>query len=374
MIQLSFTGDIAFSKYFTGLADKEDLLSPAILSFLAESDHVIANVEGPISLGEKKGADAAAPVHASDARCADWLQRIGADIWNIANNHVLDCQITGYDDTLAQAKRVGARTFGAGRSVDEARAPLILDEEGGIGIFSVCYRKAYRATDEKEGTLFWYDDEIIEKTIREIKAKCRWCFIVAHCGEEFAPLAPTYVRERYHTFLKMGADAVIGHHPHVPQQYERVGKKLIFYSLGNFIFDTDYQRIQAHTDLGVLVKLRIDGEHFDFTHLPYRIDRKTHTLSEIDELFVFRHISPAEYGQIAPLVAHVFWQNYRRARLFLRPYEKSMTKPQFLVRYREERQPSAVRSILRDDRRYTAAAWRRANPDLISYILEKPKK
>ena len=59
MAKLTFTGDIAFSKYFTGLADKEDLLSPEILAFLRESDHVVANVEGPISSGEKKGADSA---------------------------------------------------------------------------------------------------------------------------------------------------------------------------------------------------------------------------------------------------------------------------------------------------------------------------
>lgn len=374
MTSITFTGDIAFSKYFTGRADDENLLSPAILSFLADSDHVVANVEGPISAGEKKGADAAAPVHASDARCADWLQRIGADIWNVSNNHVLDCQIGGYDDTCEQAKRVGARVFGAGRTVDEARKPVFLDEEGGIGILSVCYRKAYRATDEKEGTLFWYDDEIIKKTIDEIKSKCRFCLVVAHCGEEFAPLPPTYVRERYHAFLKMGADAVIGHHPHVPQHYERVGKKIIFYSLGNFIFDTDYQRIQAHTDVGVLVKLHIDGDTLDFTHLPFKIDRATHTLHEIDKLFIFRHMSPVEYSQAVSLSTHIFRRNFRRASLFLRPYKRSWKKTEFYKAYRTERQPSAIRLVLRDDRRFNAVAWRRCNPDLIAYILEKPKK
>lgn len=374
MTQITFTGDIAFSKYFTGMADKEDLLSPAILSFLKDSDHVVANVEGPISDGEKKGADAAAPVHASDARCADWLKRIGADIWNVSNNHVLDCQFSGYLDTCGQAERVGARIFGAGKNVDEARAPIYLEEEGGIGIFSVCYRIAYRATDEKEGTLFWYDDEIIEKTIREIKAKCRYCIVVAHCGEEFSPLAPTYVRDRYHTFLRMGADAVVGHHPHVPQQYERVGKKLIFYSLGNFIFDTDYQRIQAHTDLGVLVKLKIDEEGIGFTHLPFKIERATHTLHPIDTLPVFRHVSPAEFSQVAPLVAHVFWQNYHRARFFLRPWERKFTKPEFMVKHKEARQPSAVNSMKRDRRRYKSVAWRRCDPTLIAYILEKPNR
>ena len=63
MTSITFTGDIAFSKYFTGRSGDENLLSPEILSFLQESDHVVANVEGPISSGEKKGADPQAPVH-----------------------------------------------------------------------------------------------------------------------------------------------------------------------------------------------------------------------------------------------------------------------------------------------------------------------
>jgi len=60
MTQLTFTGDIAFSKYFTGRANDENLLSDEILTFLSDSDHVVAYVEGPISNGEKKGSDAAA--------------------------------------------------------------------------------------------------------------------------------------------------------------------------------------------------------------------------------------------------------------------------------------------------------------------------
>lgn len=374
MTEIAFTGDIAFSKYFTGRSRDENLLPPEILSFLRSADHVVPNVEGPISDGEKKGSDAAAPVHASDAYTADWLKSFGGDLWNVSNNHVLDCSLSGFDDTVRAAERVGARVFGAGRTVDEARAPVILPEEGGIGIFSVCYRRAYKATAEKEGTLHWLDDENIGKTIKEIKKTCRFCILIAHCGEEFAPLPLSYIRDRYHAYLAMGADAVVGHHPHVPQHYETVGNKLIFYSLGNFIFDTDYQRIQAHTDLGVLIKLRFDGDALSFTHLPYRIDRKTHTLKVLDELFIFRDIPERVFRKAVPLATHVFWQNYHRARLFLRPYQRTLTKAEFVASYGKERTPAIVRSVLRDRRRYRAVAWRRENPALIAYILEKPKK
>ena len=41
-----------------------------------------------------------------------------------------------------------------------------------------------------------------------------------------------------------------------PESYEVFEDgKMIFYSLGNFIFDTDYQRAHLYTDVGVLLKL-----------------------------------------------------------------------------------------------------------------------
>ena len=38
-------------------------------------------------------------------------------------------------------------------------------------------------------------------------------------------------------FSELGADLVVGHHPHVVQGIEKINNTLVFYSLGNFIFD-----------------------------------------------------------------------------------------------------------------------------------------
>lgn len=40
--------------------------------------------------------------------------------------------------------------------------------------------------------------------------------------------------------------------------------KAIFYSLGNFIFDTDYQRVHRYTDTSVLLKLSFTEDSFSF--------------------------------------------------------------------------------------------------------------
>ena len=96
---------------------------------------------------------------------------------------------------------------------------------------------------------------MIAKRIAEIKAKCRWCVVICHGGEEFAAMPLPYVRNRYLQYLELGADVVVGHHPHVPENYELLDNgKAIFYSLGNFIFDTDYQRAHLYTELFLILK------------------------------------------------------------------------------------------------------------------------
>ena len=63
----------------------------------------------------------------------------------------------------------------------------------------------------------------------------------------------------------MGADIVLSHHPHVPMNYEIPKEgKAIFYSLGNFIFDTDYQRSQYYTEKGILLRLDFTKDDFSF--------------------------------------------------------------------------------------------------------------
>ena len=163
------------------------------------------------------------------------------------------------------------------RAENEKDAPLL----GGISLLesaiqllfqlfdNVGYQRACRKADEgKPGCYSWSDLDEIQKSINEIKKTCRWCIVVAHAGEEFTPLPSPYTRERYHLYLEMGADVVVSHHPHVPMNYETVGDKVIFYSLGNFIFDTDYQRVHLYTDLGVLLKLVFTEEKMDFEAIP----------------------------------------------------------------------------------------------------------
>ena len=278
LTSLVFTGDIGFDKYMDGKWDDDELISKEVLEFLHSGNHVIANVEGALidgaGLGDTTGVGQL--LHSMNPKAVRVLDRMKADIWNICNNHIMDAGEAGVAETLRMAELHKAKTIGAGKNIEEAAKPLILEEAGGIGLISVGYRRGCKPADvDKAGCFMWHETEMIAEKIKEVKNKCRWCVMVVHGGEEFTSLPSPYTRERYLKYLEMGADIVVSHHPHVPMNYEKVGEKIIFYSLGNFIFDTDYQRAQFNTEFGLLVKLNFTKDNYTWEAFGLRIDRET---------------------------------------------------------------------------------------------------
>jgi poly-gamma-glutamate synthesis protein (capsule biosynthesis protein) len=320
---LVFTGDLGFDKYMAGKWTDEELLSKEIKEFLRSGDHLIVNVEGPLSDGKKNTSldpAAAKLIHSMDPAVADFLVKNGADIWNICNNHIMDAGPEGLSDTLAIAKEKNVKTIGAGMNLSEAMAPIILNEAGGIGMFGVGYQRACRkAGDDAAGCFSWSDMENIKRTIEEIKKTCRWCIVVAHGGEEFTSLPNRYVRKRYMDYLSMGADIVVSHHPHVPMNYETFPGKAIFYSLGNFIFDTDYQRSQFNTEFGILLKLNFTKEDFTFDASGLKIDRDREKVVRSELPDIFTDVCEEEYEKLEPLAAKQFIEATKRQLKYMKP-------------------------------------------------------
>lgn len=321
---LIFTGDISFDRYMDGQWDDKNLLSEDICSFLSSADHVIANVEGPLVRNQRNTSQCgtAQLMHTMDPDVTKVLTKMHADIWNICNNHIMDAGESGLECTLQEAEKLGVRTIGAGMNLREAKKPVILEEAGGIGLFGVGYQRGCKpAGEDKAGCFSWSDMEAIHGVIHEIKKSCRWCIVVSHGGEEFTSLPSPYTRDRYHAYLDMGADIVVCHHPHVPMNYEIAGSKAIFYSLGNFIFDTDYQRAQFNTDIGLLLKLCFSEDGFTFDPLGIKILRGPERIVQSSIPRIFQDVPEEEYNLLAPLAAKMFVAATKRQQIYLNPAE-----------------------------------------------------
>ncbi len=315
-----FTGDIGFDRYMDKRWRDDRLLSDPVLAFFHSAEHVCANVEGALVDLPEDGSRGKF-FHAMPTEAACFLEKIGADIWCIGNNHTMDAGPEGLESTLALARRMGCGTVGAGMNETEASEPVYLEEAGGIGMLGVAYQgECVPATADTPGTFRWNDMERIGARIREIKSRCRWCVIVCHGGEEFSCMPNPYTRDRYLAFLALGADAVVAHHPHVPENYETFDDgKAIFYSLGNFIFDTDYQRSHRYTDSGILLKLIFTEEKLDFEALGIRIVRGEERIEAAPLPDIFADVPAEEYELLAPLAAKSFIAEERRKMIFWKP-------------------------------------------------------
>ena len=317
---IAFTGDIGFDRYMDKRWKDENLLSKEIVEFLTSSDHVVANVEGAL-IDAKDDGSRGVFFHSMNPEATCVLETIKADIWNISNNHIMDAGMDGLVSSLEIAESMGCKTIGAGVNEVEASKPVYLDEAGGIGMFGVAYMtECIPASATEPGVFRWDDMEYIKKRIDEVKSKCRWCIVVAHGGEEFADLPNPYTRDRYIKYLEMGADVVVAHHPHVTENYETFDDgKMIFYSLGNFIFDTDYQRAHPYTDLGVLLKLKFTEEKVDFDAIGIKIVRGEENVVASELPTIFTDIKADEYELLSPYASYMFMIEECKKMIYLEP-------------------------------------------------------
>lgn len=320
MISIALTGDIAFSGCFKD-SWKEDFIDTRISQFLNKTDYVVANIESPIT--NQKIDSKRALNHVSSPKAISRLMELNANVWNLSNNHILDCGKKGVLDTLRFAKEYGCKTVGVGKNLSEASRPLVLGEKEKIGIISIL--NPWRHIQESQMALTWDEQEIIKKRISELRKEVRWIIAVVHGGEEFSNMPLSWIRRKYLKFIDWGVDVVAAHHPHVVQNYEVVRDKIIFYSLGNFIFDTNNQRNFKYTDKGILLKLHFFENEMKWEYITTQIDREEQKVIVGEKPAIFCDISSWNYKLLWPAAAKQFAKNDDYKKRSLSPIYRKMS-------------------------------------------------
>lgn len=231
---------------------------PDIQAVIDKADYAVCNFEAPVKgygfPQPKSGAHLAQPLNTVSG-----LKQQGFDLLLLANNHMLDYGKEGLTATLYSAKKVGIDTTGAG--VDEAavyKSLIKKIDDLKVGIVNACEAQFgvidHFEREEKAGYA-WINHPKIDTTVLALKKECDFVIVFAHAGLENYSIPQKEWRVRYKHLCDLGADVVIGSHPHVPQGYENHNSSIIFYSLGNFYFDYDYARLYENHSYAVLLDL-----------------------------------------------------------------------------------------------------------------------
>lgn len=264
-ISLFFAGDFC-SKPSTSLITVSDDLKQLIQS----CDLKIVNFEVPLKPDvvlppqcyERFWQHDDAPV---------FLKGLGFNLFSLANNHTFDWGDEGFRKTKSI---LGDLSFGAG-TFDEAYKVRICEIEGvKIGFLALTYAAYTGVFDdvlhhEGQGCAF-INDLRVNHDIIEAKKDVDYLFVLPHDGIEYIDVPLPETIARYRDFIDYGADGVIASHPHCPQGWEEYKGKPIFYSLGNFFFnskeDTLYRAWnRPHWYEGMCVQIDILDKHISYT-------------------------------------------------------------------------------------------------------------
>lgn len=269
--ELVFTGDVMFARRYldpTGdgsgagaLADSRDpasfeALVQHVAPMIRAADVALPNVE--TAFGWSGVAHPSKPfVFLSPPTSVAALHSLGTDVALLANNHTYDFFDDGMRTTIDVLRNAGMLTVGAGMNETEAYRPLVItkgDLRLGVAPFCglrICGVQAgdgtlpdeppYQdAVGDKGGVAKLADAKLVA-AIEALRPQSDRIAIVLHSGNEYLSHPTAGQQRAAHRAIDLGADIVVGHHPHVLQPLEVYNGKLIAYSLGNLVFDQDFR-------------------------------------------------------------------------------------------------------------------------------------
>lgn len=195
----------------------------------------------------------------------DFLRGLGFNLFTMANNHAFDWGDEGFKKTKAA---LGDDAFGAGSYEDAYKVKVVEVQGVRIGFLGLCFA-AYTGvfddlTDHEGLGCAYINDLRVNHVIIEAKKHVDYLFVLPHDGIEYIDAPLPVIISRYRDFIDYGADGVIASHPHCPQGWEEYKGKPVFYSLGNFLFNSkegyDYRATnRPHWYEGMCVVMSISG-------------------------------------------------------------------------------------------------------------------
>jgi hypothetical protein len=236
-VRIFIAGDIVNTRHDDGIFCERD-----VKAVIASVDFGIANLEAPVRSNGRK-ARKTGPVLDQQPGTLRGLVYQGFHAVALANNHIMDYGPEGLAATIDEINTAGLARVGAGFNRQEAYEPL-LAERNGVRIAFINGCEAHHGVHDlsrrrAEAGYAWLFGEEFRNTIAQSARHNDVTIVLSHAGLEHFHVPQKEWRVLYRQFCDLGATAVVGAHPHVPQGCERYRDSLIFYSLGNFYFDTN---------------------------------------------------------------------------------------------------------------------------------------
>ncbi len=257
-VRVGLVGDLALGRMVTIKArEKKDFsyFLKEMEGWLSSNDINIGNLEGPIISNCPSVREGM--TFCGDKNFLDSLSK-GRMVFSLANNHILNYGSSGFWETVGElgkkeipwfySHRLPVDKLGGREDEEMESGEFLLWEKNGI-------RVGMLGWDLSGG--HWYQEEDILKKVEEYGKDVDWLIVNLHWGGEYKEEPEEWRVELGHRLIESGVDIIQGHHPHVVQKTEEYENGLIFYSLGNFVFD---QMWSEETRIGKVIELELSKD------------------------------------------------------------------------------------------------------------------
>ena len=227
------------------------------------------------------------------------------DCCSLANNHVLDWGYSGLEETLETLRKAGIKSSGAGKNIEDAGSPAVLEVKGKGRIIFFSFGSetsgvplSWDATENKPGlnllkSLSTNEVHRIKGMVERVKRQNDVVAVSIHWGPNWGYEAFPKQRIFAHKLVdQAGVDLIYGHSSHHAKGIEVYENKLILYGCGDFL--NDYEGIGGYEffrgDLGLMYFASLEpqtGRLFRLEMIPTQIKHfKVNNASENDALWL----------------------------------------------------------------------------------------
>lgn len=327
-MKIALLGDIAFYGVYSLENESVFHYFEDIAKILRQYDYVIGNLETPfVDNGRPYGAKSA-HIKAKENN-VELLKFLNINIVNLANNHIFDYGITGYEKTKKILSDNSIQYFGI-----ENKEIFLVCENNKLALSGYCCYSTnafgYQENIQKAG-INVLDGYFLERNLIENDKNGYLNIVSIHAGQEHVNYPNTNHIQLARILAQKTSYVYYGHHPHVIQGIEKIDKSLIAYSLGNFCFDDVYtnkstkplivQKSDNKKSFILVIEIQ-DNNIIDYEIIPFYLGSEKvelfndEILNEIDNYSIALTLNEKKIDAIRSEVLSDYFVNRKRNRDF----------------------------------------------------------
>ncbi len=219
-----------------------------IAPFFARADISFINLESPFSDQGPYHEDGLV-FHAAP-RMIEGLMLARITVASTANNHARDCGSHGVEYTVKWLRCHGVAPVGSSESEADTHRGVVIVRNGlRFGFLGYTYDQQNGNWRDLDPRIAHADPVTVAQDVQQLRERVDVVIVSVHNGVEYCVKPAKAQIDFAHAAIDAGATVVVGHHPHVSEPQEQYRGGIIFYSLGNFVFDQFQRQATQHGEV-----------------------------------------------------------------------------------------------------------------------------